>query len=99
MSKRWPWKAAAVPQRYIKGFGWVECQPHQATTWLACLGQRVLGRYGNKALALEAIRIAKLRQEGPKRRYKLGGVLEPRSSNVGTVARSMTQTEYDNAKR
>lgn len=89
--------AAAIPQRCLKG-AWVQCEPHQAQAWAAVIGCRVIGRYGNKALALEAMGSALLRKAGPKRRYQLGGVLEPKPAGVGTYASSMTRAEYERTR-
>lgn len=82
------------PQRQTMR-GWLQCEPHQAHMWAAIIGCRVIGRYGNKALANEALATYLIRKQGPRRRYQLGGVLEPRSANVGTYATSCTRDEYD----
>lgn len=88
-------QGAVLPQRQTKGRVWLQCEPHQAHMWAAVIGARVIGRYGNKALALEALASYLIRKQGPKRRYQLGGVLEPKPAGVGTYASSLTRQEYD----
>lgn len=89
MAKQQP---QVIPQRKTMN-GWLQCEPHQAHMWAAVIGAHVIGRYGNKALALEALGSYLIRKQGPKRRYQLGGVLEPRS--VAPLHTSCTRNEYD----
>lgn len=95
MAKQQP---TVIPQRQTKGRVWLQCEPHQAHMWAAVIGARVIGRYGNKALALEALTSYLIRKQGPKRRYQLGGVLEPKPAGVGSYATSMTREEYERVR-
>jgi hypothetical protein len=63
--------------------------------WAAVIGAHVIGRYGNKHLALEALASYLIRKKGPKRRYQLGGVLEPKPAGLGTLYRSLSREEYE----
>ena len=91
MSKQLP---QVIPQRQTKGRAWLQCEPHQAHMWAAVIGARVIGRYGNKHLAMEALASYLIRKSPPKRRYQLGGVMQP--SNLEPIASSMTLKQYHN---
>lgn len=94
MAKQQP---AVVPQRQTMN-GWLQCEPHQAHMWAAVIGCHVIGRYGNKALALEALTSYLVRKQRPSRRYQLGGVMGKKPDGVGTYAASLTRQEYDNVR-
>jgi hypothetical protein len=89
-------KAEVQPQRQIAGRGWVDCEPHQAHMWVARIGARVIGRYGNKALANEYLVSAILRKAGPTRRYQLGGVM-PKSESAA-IATSLNKAQYERTR-
>ena len=92
MSKQQP---AVVPQRQTKGRVWLQCEPHQAHMWAAVIGCHIIGRYGNKHLALEALTSYLIRKQMPSRRYHLGGRMAERPDGVGTYASSLTRKQYD----
>lgn len=83
------------PQRQIAGKGWLQCEPHQAHMWAAVIGCHVIGRYGNKALAMQALASYLIHKKPPSRRYQLGGRMAERSDGVGTYASSLTRKQYD----
>lgn len=91
-----PPQVRIVPQRHSQQ-GWRPCEPHQAQLWAAYIGGRLIGRYGNKALATSYAASALLSKQGPKRRCQLGGKMYPRDRDTRIIARSLTRAEYEQA--
>lgn len=91
-----PPQVRIVPQRHSQQ-GWRPCEPHQAQAWAAFIGARLLGRYGNKALAISYAASALLHKAGPKRKFQLGSRCEARSPETKVYARSLTRAEYEAA--
>lgn len=90
--------ARVEPQHNI-GRGWQLCEPHQAQAWAALIGARLVGRYGNKAIATNALATALLRKQPPKRKYSFGARMEPMPEGVSSIASSLTREQYDQLKK
>lgn len=72
----------ARPVRFVRGQGWVECEPHQAQRWQPVLADRVLSKApfsANKQAALGLVTANVLRHRPLCRNYKLGKRMEKRA--------------------
>lgn len=86
-------------QRYIKDYGWMPCEPHQAKMWAAYIGARLIGRYPQKFRAVEVLELQLKRNLGLARAYKLGVKMEQSKVSTSAYAISLTSEQYEQAQQ
>lgn len=82
-----------VPQRYVKGMGWVHCAEHQAQLWAVVVKCQLVGRYSTKQRAMEILKSEFIRRSKRSRDYKLGQKPGPKPEGVGSIVRG-TNPKY-----